>query len=100
MLGYLLSVFHCSGNHVRAADLDWIVGPRYSLGRVHSGVPKGGRAGISKNVTKGGSQLTWEGGRAGISKNVTDTKRDRRGVTTDLRGGQGRNKQKRYRHKT
>ena len=52
------------------------------------------------NVTNAGSQLTWEGGRAGISKNVTDTKRDRRGVTTDLGGGQGRNKQKRYRHKT
>jgi len=49
---------------------------------------EGGRAGISKNVTNfvtnAGSQLTWEGGRAGISKNVTDTKRDRRGVTTDL----------------
>ena len=66
----------------------------------------------------------WGGGRAGINKNVTDTKRDtrgvitdlgggqdrnkqkrykfryRRGVTTDLGGGQGRNKQKRYRHKT
>ena len=39
---------------LRAADLDWIVGPGYSLGRVHSG-----RAGISKNVTKGGSQLTF-----------------------------------------
>ena len=46
-------------------------------------------------MTDAGSQLTWEGGRAGISKNVTDTKRDRRGVTTDLGGGQGRNKQKR-----
>ena len=34
----------------------------------------------SKNVTGGGSQLTWEGGGAGITKNVTDT----RGVTTDL----------------
>ena len=52
---------------LRAADLDWIVGPGYSLGRVHSG-----RAGISKNVTDAGSQLSWEGGRAGISKNVTD----------------------------
>ena len=51
---------------------------------------KGGRAGISKNVTKGGSQLTWEGGRAGISKNMT-----KGGVTTDLGGGEGRNKQKR-----
>ena len=55
---------------LRAADLDWIVGPGYSLGRVHSGE-------ISKNVTNSvthaGSQLTWEGGRAGISKNVTDT---------------------------
>ena len=28
-------------------------------------------AGISKNVTNAGSQMTWEGGRAGISKNVT-----------------------------
>ena len=46
---------------LRAADLDWIVGPGYSLGRVH------------KNVTDAGSQLTWEGGRAGISKTVTDT---------------------------
>ena len=58
---------------------------------------EGGRAGINKNVsnagsqltftldvTHAGSQITWEGGRAGISKNVTDTKRDRRGVTTDL----------------
>ena len=44
---------------LRAADLDWIVGPGYSLGRVHQ-------------------------------------KRYRRGVTTDLGGGQGRNKQKRY----
>ena len=62
---------------LRAADLDWIVEPGYSLGR-------GGRPGISKNVTDAGSQLTWEGGRTGINKNVTDTKRDRRGVTTDL----------------
>ena len=46
---------------LRAADLDWIVGPGYSLGRVHS----------DKNVTDAGSQMTWEGGRAGISKNVT-----------------------------
>ena len=45
---------------------------------------EGGGAGISKNVTHAGSKMTWEGGRAGISKNVTDTKRDRRGVTTDL----------------
>ena len=45
---------------------------------------EGGRAGTNKNVTSAGSQLTWEGGRAGINKNVTDTKRDRRGVTTDL----------------
>ena len=30
------------------------------------------RAGISKNVTSAGSQMTWEGGRAGISKNVTN----------------------------
>ena len=74
-------------------DLDWIFGPGYSLGRVHSGeisknvtnfvtnagsqlTWEGGRAGISKNVTNfvtdAGSQLTWEGGRAGISKNVTN----------------------------
>ena len=33
---------------------------------------RGGRAGIHKNVTDAGSQLTWEGGRAGIHKNVTD----------------------------
>ena len=33
---------------------------------------RGGRAGINKNVTNAGSQLTWEGGRAGISKNVTN----------------------------
>ena len=45
---------------------------------------EGGRAGINKNVTNGGSQLTWEGGRAGISKNVTHL----HGVTTDQgRGG-------------
>ena len=56
---------------LRAADLDWIVGPGYSLGRVHSGE-------ISKNVTNfvthAGSQMTWEGGGAGINKinkNVT-----------------------------
>ena len=71
---FLLKIFILTRSYaaLRAADLDWIVGPGYSLGRVHSG----------------------------INKNVTDTKRDRRGVTTDLGGGQGRNKQKRYRHKT
>ena len=66
---------------LRAADLDSIVGPGYSLGRVgisknvtHAGsqLPReGGGAGISKNVTHAGSQLPWEGGGAGISKNVT-----------------------------
>ena len=43
----------------------------------------GGGAGISKNVTNAGSQLTFdmgEGGGAGITKNITD----RHGVTTDL----------------
>ena len=40
----------------------------------------GGGAGITKNVTSAGSQLTWEGGRAGITKNVAD----RHGVSTDL----------------
>ena len=67
---------------LRAADLDWIVGPGYSLGRVHSGEKT--KTLQTQNVTDAGSQLTWEGGRAGINKNVTDTKRDRRGVTTDL----------------
>ena len=85
---------------LRAADLDWIVGPEYRLGtgQVHfwgfSTVEKkitlmiqsgsggahqvatptweGGRAGINKNVTDAGSQMTWEEGRAGINKNVTD----------------------------
>ena len=52
---------------------------------------EGGRAGISKNVTNAGSQLTWEGGRAGISKNVTSA-----GSQLTWEGGQGRNKQKRY----
>ena len=42
---------------LRAADLDWIVGPGYSLDVT--------------NVTNAGSQMTWEGGRAGISKYVT-----------------------------
>ena len=42
-------------------------------------------AGINKNVTDAGSQLTWEGGGAGISKNVTYL----HGVTTDLGGGAG-----------
>jgi len=46
---------------LRAADLNWIVGPGYSWGG----------AGISKNVTHAGSQLPREGGGAGISKNVT-----------------------------
>ena len=32
---------------------------------------EGGRAGMNKNVTHAGSQMTWEGGRAGINKNVT-----------------------------
>ena len=33
---------------------------------------EGDRAGINKNVTNAGSQLTCEGGRAGINKNVTN----------------------------
>ena len=49
---------------LRAADLDWIVGPGYSLGRLSKNV--------TNFVTNAGSQLTWEGGRAGISKNVTN----------------------------
>ena len=43
---------------------------RYERG-VTTDQGRGGGAGISKNVTNAGSQLTWEGGRAGISKNVT-----------------------------
>ena len=44
------SVFVCTRSYaaLRAADLDWIVGPW-----------EGGGAGISKNVTEGGSQLTF-----------------------------------------
>ena len=55
---------------LRAADLDWIVWPEYSLGGYIFG--EGGRAGITNNVTNARSQMTWEGGRAGINKNVTD----------------------------
>ena len=68
---------------LRAADLDWIVRPGY-------------RARISKNVTEGGSQLTWEGGRAGINKNVTYQHR----VTTDQGRGDraGINKNVTYQH--
>ena len=33
----VLFVFTRSYAALRAADLDWIVGPGYSLGRVHSG---------------------------------------------------------------
>ena len=79
---YSHSSFFCLFSHtrsyaaLRAADLDWIVGPGSSLERVHSGEKQlsreGGRAGISKNVTDAGSQLPWKGGGAGISKNVTD----------------------------
>ena len=46
---------------LRAADLDWIVGPEYSLGGYIFG----------DSVTNAGSQLTWKGGRVGINKNVT-----------------------------
>ena len=45
---------------------------------------QGGRAGISKNVTYAGSQLTGEGGQ-GRNKQ----KRHTRGVTNDLGGGAG-----------
>jgi len=47
----------------------------------------------------GNQPKTMKNPETGISKNVTNF-RYRRGVTTDLGGGQGRNKQKRYRHKT
>ena len=74
-------VFFCwtrSYAALRAADLDWIVGPGYSLGRVHSGK----KPGINKNVTHlhGVTTDQGRGGRAGISKNVTHL----HGVTTDL----------------
>ena len=59
-----------------AADLDWIVESEYSLGEKEEGVQgrnkqkrdkcrvttdqgRGGRAGINKNVTHAGSQLTF-----------------------------------------
>ena len=56
---------------LRAADLDWIVGPGYSLGRVYPG---------EKRIILLPNIMFWtgEGGRAGISKNVTNF------VTTDL----------------
>ena len=41
-----------------AADLDWIIGPEYSLGGYIFG-EEGGREGINKNVTYPGSQLTF-----------------------------------------
>ena len=44
----------------------------YRSNRNNFGRGRGGGAGISKNVTNTGSQLTWEGGRAGITKNVTN----------------------------
>ena len=55
---------------LRAADLDWIVGPGYSLGRVHSGKQKRDRGGVTTDL----------GGGQGRNKQ----KRDRGGVTTDL----------------
>ena len=45
-------------------------------------------------MTHTGSQLTFEKGEGG-GEGITE-KRDPRGVTTDLGGAQGRNKQKRY----
>ena len=67
---------------LRAADLDWIVGPGYSLGW-----------GRNKQKRDRGRVTTDLGGGQGRNKQ----KRDRGGVTTDLGGGQGRNKQKRDR---
>ena len=43
---------------LQAADLDWIVWLEYSLGGKEEGV----QAGINKNVTHAGSQLTRGGG--------------------------------------
>ena len=94
VFSYLLLFFLETRSYaaLRAADLDWIAGPGYSLGRVYSGEKpwnnfgrgRGGRAGISKNVTSAGSQLTWEGGQ-GRNKQ----KRYIRWVKTDLGGGAG-----------
>ena len=69
---------------LRAADLDWIVGPGYSLGRVHSG-EKPWKTNLEPWKTMETNQ------KPGRNKQ----KRDQGGVTTDLGGGQGRNKQKR-----
>ena len=53
---------------LRAADLDWIVGPEYSLG------------GKDKQKRDGRGVTTAPGGGRGRNKQ----KRDSRGVTTDL----------------
>ena len=64
---------------LRAADLDWIIGPGYSLGR-------------NKQKRDRGGVTTDLGGGQGRNKQKRYVGR----VTTDLGGGQGRNKQKRY----
>ena len=68
----IISIFEKTRSYaaLRAADLDWIVGPGYSSGRY---ILEKNHEKPTWNVTNAGSQLTWEGGRAGISKNVTDT---------------------------
>ena len=65
-----------------AADLDWIIGPGYSSGRYI----------LEKN--QHGTMNNHENQPGPMKKQ----KRYERGVTNDLGGGQGRNKQKRYRH--
>ena len=82
---------------LQAADLDWIVRPGYKLGRVHFGVFSTSRfvplalssdwrgvttdlgAGISKNVTNAGSQLS----RASLTE-----VRNRKGAESGLVGGE------------
>ena len=67
--GFVIKLFYYTRScaALRAADLDWIVGPEYSLG----------------------GYIFGEQGRK-------KQKRYWSGVTNDLGGGQGRNKQKRY----
>ena len=100
-----LSTRSCAA--LRAADLEWIVGPGYSSGRnkAKTSLTRGHNwpfrcldSFAKYYVLSNHNNFGQEGGRAGINKNVTDTFRHLRGVTTDLGGGQGRNKQKRYRH--
>ena len=68
---------------LRAADLDWIIGPGYSSVTTDLWDGGGGGAGISKNVTdtRGVTTDLWDGGGGGAG--ITE-KRHVGGVTTDL----------------